>query len=74
MNVMVPTTQIRLHQGKGGLRFEQMFIECQPSDPAVRRPASPIPNGKREWRGLNVVDGWDGKASSVYPAEEELDV
>ncbi len=71
MNIMVPTTRFRAHMGRKGTRFEQMYVECQPGDPAVRRPTSPIPNGLREWRGIPVVMGWDGKAESVYPADPD---
>lgn len=70
MSIMVPTTKIRVHRGATASRFEQMFVECQPGDPAVRRPVSPIPDGRREWRGFPVVDEplWDGMEASVYPA------
>ncbi len=68
MNIMVPTTRLRANIGKKGTRFEQMYIECQPGDAAVRRPVSPIPKGKREWRGFPVVFGWDGMEGTVYPA------
>ena len=70
MNIMVPTTRLRANVGKKGTRFEQMYIECQPGDAAVRRPVSPIPKGKREWRGFPVVYGWDGQESTVYRAHE----
>jgi hypothetical protein len=71
MNIMVPTTRIRANVGRKGTRFEQMYVECQPGDPAVRRPTSPIPDGHREWRGFPLVSGWDGKAETVYPAGPE---
>ena len=71
MSIMVPTTKLRAHRGKRGTRFEQMYVECQQGDPAVRRPISPIPDGHREWRGFEIVEGWDGHSDSVYPASPD---